>query len=267
VLWPLGALLVGAAAVHPATRIRTGTGSRAAGRLARGGRVVVALPALAVLVCDQHVHRLSTAAVDLALAALVLLVARLALSLRENQRLLAASRREALTDALTGLGNRRALMGELDRALALAEAGEPQVLALFDLDGFKRYNDAFGHVAGDLLIELLGSRLSAAVPRSAPTARCWARPRRWRSCAATPGRSSTPGWSRRSARCGSKFRGASTGERRLAKAHSLAITSPGRRDCHRRCVWGTFDDNDLRWRAKTASRPRRFPSMRRTAAG
>lgn len=162
-LWPLGALLVGAAAVHPPTRIRAGTGSRAAGRLARGGRVVVALPALAVLVCDQHVHRLSTAAVDLALAALVLLVARLALSLRENQRLLVTSRREALTDALTRLGNRRALMEELERALGLARGGEPQVLALFDLDGFKRYNDAFGHVAGDLLIELLGGRLGAAV--------------------------------------------------------------------------------------------------------
>ena len=162
-LWPLGVLLVGAAAVHPATRIRVGTGSRAAGRFARGGRVVVALPALAVLVCDQHIHRLSTAAVDLALVALVLLVARLALSVRENQRLLAASRREALTDALTRLGNRRALMGELDRALDLARSGEPQVLALFDLDGFKRYNDAFGHVAGDLLIELLGGRLAAAV--------------------------------------------------------------------------------------------------------
>lgn len=162
-LWPLGALLVGAAAVHPPTRIRAGTGSRAAGRLARGGRVVVALPALAVLVCDQHVHQLSTAAVDLALAALVLLVARLALSLRENQRLLVTSRREALTDALTRLGNRRALMEELDRALGLARGGDPQVLALFDLDGFKRYNDAFGHVAGDLLIELLGGRLDAAV--------------------------------------------------------------------------------------------------------
>jgi two-component system cell cycle response regulator len=161
-LWPLGALLVGAAAVHPPTRVRAGSGSRAAGRLARGGRVVVALPALAVLVCDQHVHRLSTAAVDLALAALVLLVARLALSLRENQHLLATSRREALTDALTRLGNRRALVEELDRAIVRARDGEPQVLALFDLDGFKRYNDAFGHVAGDLLIELLGGRLGAA---------------------------------------------------------------------------------------------------------
>jgi diguanylate cyclase (GGDEF)-like protein len=164
-LWPLGALLVGVAAVHPATRVRSGNGPGAAGRV-RNARFAVALPALAVLICDRHVHPLSTAAVDLALGALVLLVARLAVSLRENQQLLAASRREALTDALTGMGNRRALMAELDRAIAAAGAGDPQVLALFDLDGFKRYNDAFGHVAGDLLIELLGGRLSAAVGHS-----------------------------------------------------------------------------------------------------
>src|SRR3954454_16201888 len=132
-LCPLAALLVANAAAQPVTRVRTGTGPRAAGRVARNARFAVALPALAVLICDRHVHRLSTAAVDLALAALVLLVARLAVSLRENQQLLAASRREALTDALTGLGNRRALMEELDRALDAARAGDPHVLALFDL--------------------------------------------------------------------------------------------------------------------------------------
>jgi two-component system cell cycle response regulator len=158
-LWPLGALLLAAAAVHPAARVR--------GRERRRGPLVLptilALPPLAVIVCDRHVHALNPAAVDLALAALVLLVARLALSLRDNARLLARSQREALTDALTGLGNRRALMLELDAALEAARAGDPHVLALFDLDGFKGYNDAFGHVAGDMLIELLGARLAAAV--------------------------------------------------------------------------------------------------------
>jgi two-component system cell cycle response regulator len=158
-LWPLGALLVAAAAVHPAARVR----ARARRRAPLVLPTVLALPPLAVIVCDRHVVDLNPAAVDLALAALVLLVARLALSLRDNARLLECSQREALTDALTGLGNRRALMLELDAALEAARGGEPQVLALFDLDGFKRYNDAFGHVAGDMLIELLGARLGAAV--------------------------------------------------------------------------------------------------------
>ncbi len=88
---------------------------------------------------------------------------RLAVSLQENARLLARSRDEALTDALTGLGNRRALMRSLSDALEEAETGRPWRLALFDLDGFKAYNDVFGHVAGDVLIEHLGGRLAASV--------------------------------------------------------------------------------------------------------
>jgi diguanylate cyclase (GGDEF)-like protein len=74
--------------------------------------------------------------------------------------MLRASRREAATDALTGLGNRRALIGELERRLSADEI-EPAVLALFDLDGFKAYNDMFGHPAGDLLLRRLGARLAA----------------------------------------------------------------------------------------------------------
>jgi putative nucleotidyltransferase with HDIG domain len=77
---------------------------------------------------------------------------------QENDGLLAASREEALTDALTGLGNRRALI--LDLTAHLADAGrEGQlVLALFDVDGFKQYNDTFGYPAGDALLTRLGER-------------------------------------------------------------------------------------------------------------
>jgi diguanylate cyclase (GGDEF)-like protein len=79
----------------------------------------------------------------------------------ENERLLGVSRDEALTDALTGLRNRRALIADL---AALLEAGSPRVaLALFDLDGFKPYNDTFGHPAGDALLGRLGHMLAAAV--------------------------------------------------------------------------------------------------------
>ena len=71
--------------------------------------------------------------------------------------MLKTTRAEALTDALTGLRNRRALMRDLDERL---EAGTPSVLALFDLDGFKAYNDAFGHPAGDALLARLGGKLA-----------------------------------------------------------------------------------------------------------
>jgi diguanylate cyclase (GGDEF)-like protein len=82
---------------------------------------------------------------------------------RENQRLLASSREEATTDALTGLGNRRALVHGLDNALAEAGPDHQIALALFDLDGFKQYNDTFGHPAGDKLLTRLGVCLAAAL--------------------------------------------------------------------------------------------------------
>jgi diguanylate cyclase (GGDEF)-like protein len=80
----------------------------------------------------------------------------------ENRGLLAASRVEARTDALTGLGNRRALMADLAAARATVE-GEQLLLVLFDLDGFKQYNDTFGHPAGDSLLARLGERLAATM--------------------------------------------------------------------------------------------------------
>ena len=66
----------------------------------------------------------------------------------------------ALTDSLTDLGNRRKLLADLD---GLTAERRSAVLVILDLDGFKAYNDTFGHPAGDSLLARLGGRLAQAV--------------------------------------------------------------------------------------------------------
>jgi diguanylate cyclase (GGDEF)-like protein len=69
----------------------------------------------------------------------------------------------ALTDPLTGLGNRRMFMRDLRIQLKSASTARPLMLMLFDLNGFKTYNDRFGHSAGDDLLSRLGRALAGAV--------------------------------------------------------------------------------------------------------
>ncbi len=116
--------------------------------------------ALLLYATVDHVNLL---AVALAGAAILAVIARLIVTFRENVRMLRESRRDAMSDALTGLGNRRHLMIDLDQRFTTASAEEPFHLVLFDLDGFKLYNDRFGHPAGDALLARVSGHFRAAI--------------------------------------------------------------------------------------------------------
>jgi diguanylate cyclase (GGDEF)-like protein len=99
--------------------------------------------------------------VPLAMLVVALLIIGLAgASLRTARRELEA---HASTDVLTGLGNRRKLIADLERRVRLATAEAPVALTMFDLNGFKNYNDVFGHLPGDALLMRLGASLAEAV--------------------------------------------------------------------------------------------------------
>jgi diguanylate cyclase (GGDEF)-like protein len=121
-----------------------------------------ALSSLFLLTYD-HFERLNTVAAVMTALTLLLVTIRMAASFTLNLRMLEQSRLEARVDSLTGLRNRRSLMADLEHELPKATAARPQALLLFDLDGFKTYNDTFGHAAGDALLMRLGARLAEAV--------------------------------------------------------------------------------------------------------
>jgi diguanylate cyclase (GGDEF)-like protein len=164
--WLLGPLLVATAA-----SLREQPGHRReieVGVLALAAPVVAAFSLVGVLIAVA-VGASNLVSVVLTGLGLAVVIVRMALTLRDNHRLLHASRHEAATDALTRLGNRRRLVRDLDAALADADGGA-NVLALFDLDGFKGYNDTFGHPAGDALLVHIGRALQAALEGSGGTA-------------------------------------------------------------------------------------------------
>ena len=157
-LWYWAFALIGWAAWQPARRVEADPVAARAVVMP----VLFALGAL-VLLTVGHFGGLNSLAFGLAVAALVAVNARLVLAFAQNATMLDRTRHEALTDALTGLGNRRALVRTLEAAVDTATPDSPVTLALYDLDGFKHYNDTFGHPAGDALLQRLGDALAACV--------------------------------------------------------------------------------------------------------
>jgi len=82
-----------------------------------------------------------------------------------------ALRASALTDGLTGLANRRRFDQDLRVECERARRGhEDLALLLVDVDHFKRYNDRYGHVAGDACLRQIGGAIRSAIRRPADLA-------------------------------------------------------------------------------------------------
>jgi diguanylate cyclase (GGDEF)-like protein len=156
-LWPGGMVLIALAAWQAPPRVVTHRAD-AWPVVAVPLPLVLTLASVGVLIYG-NVREINLAALVLAGSTVVAALLRLALSFREV-RTLADSRRQATTDELTGLPNRRyfyeRLSVELMRAAAL---DAPLTLLVADLDGFKELNDTLGHQAGDILLQQIGPRL------------------------------------------------------------------------------------------------------------
>lgn len=107
-----------------------------------------------------------------ALGGIMIVMSGLVILLIMVRSMLDGSIRDAETDPLTGVANRR---GVERRASSLIEratrSGQPLAVILLDLDHFKRVNDVFGHATGDAVLRAFADALTSSVPPSAVVAR------------------------------------------------------------------------------------------------
>jgi diguanylate cyclase (GGDEF)-like protein len=163
--YDIGVMLLALAAWQPGARIESDTVPSGA---------VLAIPAaftvsaLGLLVYD-HFSRLDPIALALTMLTMSAAFARTALAFRDV-RALAETRRQALTDDLTAMPNRRHFLRRVrDGIVASRASGGSVALMIVDLDHFKELNDTLGHDAGDQLLRQVGERLSTVL-RSSDTA-------------------------------------------------------------------------------------------------
>jgi len=151
--------LFGAAALHPSVRELSrpaGPGSPRLSGTLLASLTLASLTAPAVLAIQVAQGRVTDGiAIVLGSVSLFLLVVtRMAQLLRQLERQTQKVRELSQTDELTGLPNRRAWNAELPRAIERARRDHvPLAVAVLDMDHFKRFNDAYGHPAGDRLLK------------------------------------------------------------------------------------------------------------------
>lgn len=156
--WAVGLALIAwwiTRSVDAAPRIR----SAGFGTAALAIPIASMIAALAILLVSSS-SQISTLAIVLAGATLAVATAPLGL----RQLFL---HRQARTDELTGLSNRRAFYADVPLRLADAPT-QPSALLLLDLDGFKLINDSLGHDVGDRMLVEVGLRLKHQMHRRQP---------------------------------------------------------------------------------------------------
>ncbi len=158
-LWPGGMLLLAIAAWQTPPRVSPPAEQTWWVLVAP---LLLSCACLAVLVYGNTGH-ISPASLALAAGTVLAAFVRLVLTFREV-RALSETRRQAITDELTGLPNRRLLYERLQAQARSARAeGSSLTLLVADLDRFKELNDTLGHDAGDLLLKRIGPRVLDAL--------------------------------------------------------------------------------------------------------
>jgi diguanylate cyclase (GGDEF)-like protein len=161
VAWPASLLLMSIAMWLPEGATDPLAETRTPGFLLPGAGAV---SALSVLVLDS-ISGASSAAIALATGTLLVTGIRLSLTLGSLRHLTAERHRQAITDELTSLGNRRRLDQVLDQYFCASSSVARRDLAFLfvDLNHFKEVNDSFGHAAGDQLLRQIGPRINACL--------------------------------------------------------------------------------------------------------
>ena len=163
IAWPTSILLISVSVWMRPGHFNPQAAQRTAGFLLPGLGAGAGLTILFV----GTLHPVTPVAIGLATATLVTVGVRLGMSVRRLRSLTERRHRQAITDELTGLGNRRHLFYLLNAFFA--DHADPRTqdrqlsLLFVDLDHFKEINDSFGHSAGDELLRQLGPRLTGSL--------------------------------------------------------------------------------------------------------